>query len=68
NQISGKVIEVDQGDVISKVKVEIDPTIITSVITQEAVSKLDIKEGDEVFAIIKSTEVMLGKRSKTKRN
>ncbi len=62
NQISGKVIEVEQGDVISKVKVEIDPTVITSVITREAVAKLDIKQGDEVYAIIKSTEVMLGKR------
>ena len=53
----------DTGDVISKVKVLIEPTVVTSVITSEAVDKLEIKEGDEVFAIVKSTEVMIGKKS-----
>lgn len=62
NQIAGKVIDVEDGDVISKVKIEIQPTLITSVITREAVEKLDIKKGDRVLAIIKSTEVMIGKR------
>ncbi|MBN1134871.1 MAG: molybdenum-dependent transcriptional regulator [Methanosarcinaceae archaeon] len=62
NQIAGKVIDVEDGDVISKVKIEIQPTLITSVITREAVEKLDIKKGDKVLAIIKSTEVMIGKR------
>jgi molybdate transport system regulatory protein len=36
--------------------------VVTSVITREAVDKLDIKVGDRVLAIIKSTEVMIGKR------
>ena len=52
----------DTGDVISKVKVLIEPTVVTSVITSDAVDKLEIKEGDEVFAIVKSTEVMIGKK------
>ncbi|MGP8322836.1 MAG: TOBE domain-containing protein [Methanosarcinaceae archaeon] len=62
NQMRGKVVEVEKGDVISNVKVLIESTIVMSVITSEAVDKLSIKEGDEVFAIVKSTEVMIGKR------
>jgi len=30
------------------------------------VEKLDIKEGDEVFAVIKSTEVLIGKTAMKK--
>ena len=62
NQMIGRVVAVDEGDVISKIKIMIEPTVVTSVITSEAVDKLGIKEGDEVFAIVKSTEVMIGKK------
>jgi len=36
--------------------------VVTSVITTEAVKKLDIKKEDEVLAVIKSTEVMIAKK------
>jgi len=62
NQIAGKVVDVEEGDVISKVKIEIEPTVVTSVITTEAVEKLGIKKGDEVLAVVKSTEVMIAKK------
>jgi len=64
NQMKGRVIGVEKGDVISKVKILIEPAVVTSVITSEAVDKLRINEGDEVFAIVKSTEVMIGKKSR----
>ena len=43
-----------------KIKIE-NPTEITAVITKESVGDLNIKVGDEVVAIIKATEVMVGK-------
>jgi molybdopterin-binding protein len=44
------------------VKVEIKmPVTVTAVITKEAVEDLDIKVGDEVEAIVKSTEIMIAK-------
>ncbi len=62
NQIKGKVISIEKDGVTAKVKVEIEaPAIITSVITKEAVEDLGIKEGDEVNAVVKSTEVMIAK-------
>jgi molybdate transport system regulatory protein len=62
NNFKGKVIAVEKGVITAKVKVEIKlPTTVTAVITKDAVEDLDIKVGDEVVAIVKSTEVMIGK-------
>ena len=62
NQLNGKVTGVDLGAVMANVKIEIsEPNTITAVITKESAEKLGLKEGDDVTAIIKSTEVIIGK-------
>ena len=61
NKLSGRVLDIEKGDLVSKVKVEIDPEVLTSIITSDMLDRLDVQEGDEVFAIIKSTEVVLAK-------
>ena len=44
-----------------KVMVEIQPATITSVITKESVDDLDLKLGDTVKIMVKSTSVMIVK-------
>jgi molybdate transport system regulatory protein len=61
NQMKGKVIDIEKGDLVAKVKIQIEPATITAVITTEAVESLDIKKNDKVMAIVKATEVMIGK-------
>jgi molybdate transport system regulatory protein len=62
NRFKGKVVSVEKGVITAKVKVEVKvPVTVTAVITKEAVEDLDIKVGDEVEAIVKSTEVMIAK-------
>jgi molybdate transport system regulatory protein len=62
NRFKGKVVGVEKGVITAKVKVEIKmPVTVTAVITKDAVEDLDIKVGDEVEAIVKSTEVMIAK-------
>lgn len=62
NQLKGTVISVENDGITAKVKVEIKaPVVVTSVITKESVEELGIKVGDEVNAVIKSTEVMIAK-------
>ena len=62
NNLKGKVIAVEKGVITAKVKIEVKvPATITAVITKEAVEDLEIKVGDEVVAIVKSTEVIVGK-------
>ena len=62
NQLNGKIVGVELGAVMANVKIEInEPGVITAVITKESVEKLGLAEGDDVAAIIKSTEVIVGK-------
>ena len=62
NQIEGVVKKIERGEVASTVKIEIiGSAILTSMLTKEAVEDLDLKEGDKVEAVIKSTEVLVMK-------
>ena len=62
NQLKGKIVSVEKGVITAKVKIEIKvPATITAVITKEAVDDLGLKVGDDVEAIIKSTEIIIGK-------
>lgn len=62
NMIKGKVEAVDTGMIMANVKIKIEsPDVITAIITKEAAEDLGIKEGEDVIAIVKSTEVMIGK-------
>jgi molybdopterin-binding protein len=62
NQLTGKVVAVEKGVITAKVTVEVMvPATVTAVITKESVEELDIKVGDEVAAIVKSTEIMIAK-------
>jgi molybdopterin-binding protein len=62
NIIKGKVIDLKEGMIAAKVKVDIGAgNVITSTITVEAVKELGIKVGDEVSVLIKASSVMLGK-------
>jgi molybdopterin-binding protein len=62
NVIKGKVVEVKEGAVAAKVRIDIGGgNILTSTITVDAVRELAIREGDEVFALIKASSVMVMK-------
>ena len=62
NQLEGKITGVELGAVMANIKIEVsEPNTITAVITKESVEKLGLAEGDDVCAIIKSTEVIVGK-------
>jgi molybdopterin-binding protein len=62
NQIKGKVLEVRKGQTTAHVRVDIGNGVtVTSSITNEAVDDLGLKAGDEVVAIIKASDVMVGK-------
>ncbi|MFT3753098.1 MAG: TOBE domain-containing protein [Paludibacter sp.] len=61
NKIKGTIVEITLGSVMAKLQINIGVGVISSVITIESVTDLDLKIGDEVYAIVKSTEVMIGK-------
>ncbi len=61
NTLKGKVKKIIAGAVNSEVVVELPGgTLITSIVTKEAVASLGLKEGGDAYAIIKASNVMLG--------
>ena len=61
NQLKGTITEVNIGEVMAEVVVDIGGQEVVSAITRGAVERLGLKQGDNVTVIIKSTEVMIGK-------
>jgi molybdopterin-binding protein len=59
NQLRGTVETVSLGVVTAKVGVRVGENLIESVITRQSVEEMNIKVGQQVTAVIKSTEVML---------
>ena len=67
NQLRGIVDEVRGDGLLAQVKLRIGDQVLTAVITRDAVNELKLKRGDEALAIIKSTEVMIGRTSTSRR-
>lgn len=61
NQLRGVVEEVRQDGLLAQIRLNIGGQRLTAVITRDAVAELKLKRGDEAVAIIKSTEVMIGR-------
>jgi molybdate transport system regulatory protein len=62
NQLAGTVVKVDHGAVMSTVVVRLaGGEEVTAAITKDSAEGLELAAGDAVSAIIKSTEVMIGK-------
>ena len=62
NQLVGKVTAVKRGQTTATVKIDIGGgNSITALITLDAVDDLALKSGDQVTAIIKATEIIVGK-------
>ena len=62
NQLKGKIVEVTKGATTSHVRIDIGHgVIVTSSITNEAVADLGLKPGDDAWAVIKASDVMIGK-------
>ena len=62
NKFQGKIDSIHQGEINSELIIDIgNGDKIASVITSNSIARLNIKEGAQVSAIIKASDVMLGK-------
>ena len=59
NRIRGTVRHIRKGEILSEVVLDCSGEQLTSIITSRSIGRLDIKEGDEVEALIKANEVTL---------
>jgi molybdopterin-binding protein len=61
NQFAGTVKSLKLGNVMAEVVVTVGAIEIVSAITRTSAESLNLKAGDQVKAIIKSTEVIIDK-------
>jgi molybdopterin-binding protein len=61
NQFKGKVKSVKLGTVMAEVVVTVGSLEVVSTITKTSAEQMGLKAGEEVTAIIKSTEVLIQK-------
>ena len=61
NQLQGIVEEVRSEGLLAQVRLRIGNQTLTAIITRDAVEELKLRRGEEALAVIKSTEVMIGR-------
>ena len=61
NRLPGTIEKIVSDKVVSEVVVRTAAGTVTSIITTGSVERMNLKQGDSVFAIIKATEISVKK-------
>jgi molybdate transport system regulatory protein len=61
NSLRGRISRLTVDGLMAEVQLRIGDQQLVSIITRSSAERLGLKVGDEVFAVMKSTEVMIGK-------
>jgi len=61
NRLQGTIEKIVSDKVVSEVVIRTAAGSVTSIITTGSANRMNLKEGDTVFAIIKATEVSIEK-------
>jgi molybdopterin-binding protein len=60
NRLKGKVVEIRKGQTTAHVRIDVNGTVVTAAITNDAVDELGLKVGQEAYAVVKASDVMIG--------
>jgi molybdopterin-binding protein len=61
NRLPGRIEKIVSDNVVSEIVIQTAAGEVTSIITTGSVKRMRLKEGDNVFAVIKATEVSVEK-------
>ncbi|MBN8943183.1 MAG: molybdopterin-binding protein [Rhizobiales bacterium] len=59
NLLKGKVVDIKKGATTAHVRLDVGGTIVTSSITNEAVDELKLVVGQDAYAVVKASDVMI---------
>ena len=60
NQLKGVILEVTKGATTSHVRIDIgNGAVVTASVTNEAVEELGLKVGQDAYAVVKASDVMV---------
>ncbi len=61
NQFEGVVVKINEGAVNGIVTIEVNGTAVSATISMNAIRELGLETGRKAYAVIKATEVMVGR-------
>ena len=61
NQLPGQVVKIAEGAVNGIVTIDVNGTPVSATISMNAIHELGLEPGKKAYAVIKATEVMVGK-------
>ena len=61
NQLRGTVVAVTRGATTGHVQLDVGGNVVTASITNEAIDELKLAVGDSATAVIKASDVIIGK-------
>lgn len=62
NRVHARILKIEKDGITASIKMQTTaPVTLTSIISKDALEDLDLHNGDEVVAVVKSTEVMVAK-------
>ena len=59
NRLEGKIVEVTKGATTAHVRIDVNGTIVTASVTNEAVDELGLEAGMNAYAVVKASDVMV---------
>jgi len=59
NKINSKIVAIENGKLLSSIKLSCDESIFESIITVESALRMNLQVGDEVIALIKASELSI---------
>lgn len=59
NQLQSKIISMENGELLTSIKLQVFDTVLESIITVNSSRKMDLKVGDNVIAFIKASELSI---------
>lgn len=59
NRLNAKIIEVDNGQLLSSIKLDIEDEILESIITYNASKRIGLKIGDSVVVVIQASDLSI---------
>jgi molybdopterin-binding protein len=60
NILKGTIVDIKKGATTAHVRIDVNGTVVMASITNEAVEELKLAQGKAAYAVIKSSDVMVG--------
>jgi len=59
NLLKGTIVDVKKGQTTAHIRIDIGGPVVTASITNEAVDELKLQKGQQAYAVIKASDVMV---------